>query len=108
MATVSSSFDSYQFWCLSDSGFSGTVSAAEINCYKGGTFVGRLRFIKEGATMWPNSLVGSVVYLNYPLARFSEIIASLRHEKPLTIYLDTVSLMGAVGTGSEPVGEEEG
>jgi hypothetical protein len=40
MAVVYSSFDSYDFWQVSDTGFSGAVHAASIKCYKGGAFVG--------------------------------------------------------------------
>jgi hypothetical protein len=47
--------------------------------------------------------------LAFPLSRMGEIMNFLRYEKPLLIYLDTVSNRGYLVTQSaEAVGEQEG
>lgn len=107
MPIVWKDFDSYQFWYVSDSGFGGTVNAAEINCRKAGSFVGRLVFVKEGASLPANDVIGGNPYIYYRLSAFNAVINTLRYETPLVLYVDPDSHIGAVGTGTEPVGEEE-
>jgi hypothetical protein len=107
MPFVWKDFDSYQFGYVSDSGFSGTVNAAEINCFKSNVFIGRLVFIKEGKAMPPNTLNSGFPYIYYPLSSFGDVITALRYEKPLSLYVDSDNHIGAITTGSEPVGEQE-
>lgn len=45
----------------------------------------------------------------FPIDRVEEVIATLREEKPLHIGIGTTFVnIGWLGTGTEPVGEEEG
>ena len=57
-------------------------------------------------------LLGSVptqmVMLRFPIGRIEEILATLRQEKPVHIGVDSGQKIGWVGTGAEPVGEQEG
>ena len=107
MSLVWKDFDSYQLKYVSDSGFTGNVNAGEIDCYKSNAFVARICFIKAGIPMLANAVNSGAPYVYYPLARFGDVIGILRYEKPLGLYVDTVSHVGAVSTGVEPVGEEE-
>jgi hypothetical protein len=107
MPIVWKDFDSYSFWYVSDSGFAGTVNAAQIECYKAGAFIGRLNFIKEGETLPANDVIGGYPYVYYHLSSFRDVIATLRYDKPLVLYVDSDSHVGAIGTGTEPVGEQE-
>jgi hypothetical protein len=107
MPLVWKDFDSYQFGYVSDSGFSGNVNACEINCFKAGTFVGRIVFIKEGKVIPANALYSGAPYVYYPLSQFGDVITTLRYEKPLSMYVDSDSHIGAITSGQEPVGEQE-
>jgi hypothetical protein len=109
MPVVWKDFDSYQISYVSDSGFTtGYVNACEVNCFKDGTFVARICFYKEGKAMPANTLNAGAPYIFYPLSQFIDVIDVLRYEKPLGIYVDTDSHVGALSTGQEPVGEQEG
>jgi hypothetical protein len=100
-------FDSYQLGYVTDSGFSGNVNACEINCFKSNAFVARICFIKEGKTIPANTTYSGAPYIYYPLSQFGDVIGILRYEKPLSLYVDTVSHVAAVTTGQEPIGEQE-
>jgi len=108
MAVVWKDFDTYQLSYVSDSGVSTYVNACEINCFNAGTFVGRICFFKEGRVIPANTLNAGAPYVFYPLSQFKDIVDILRYEKPLGIYVDPDSHLGAIGTGQEPVGEQEG
>ena len=107
MSVVWKDFDSYQLGYVSDSGFTGTVNACEINCFKSNAFVARICFIKEGKTIPANAVYSGAPYIYYPLSQFGDVIGTLRYEKPLSLYLDTDSHVGAITTANEPVGEQE-
>ena len=108
MPVVWKDFDSYQVSYVSDSGVSSYVNACEINCFKSGAFVARIFFYKEGKVLPANTLNSGAPYIFFPLSQFGDIIDILRYEKPLGLYVDSDSHVGALGTGQEPVGEQEG
>ena len=107
MPVIWKDFDSYQVGYVSDSGFTGNVNACEINCFKSNSFVARICFIKAGIALPANAVYSGAPYIYYPLSQFGDIIGILRYEKPLGLYVDTDSHVGAISTGGEPVGEQE-
>ncbi len=46
--------------------------------------------------------------LRYEIGRINEVLETLREEKPIHIGVNPTYHIGWVGTGSEPIGEEEG
>jgi len=107
MSLVWKDFDSYQLKYVSDSGFTGNVNACEIDCFKSNAFVARICFIKAGTTMPANAVNSGAPYVYYPLSQFGDVITTLRYEKPLSMYVDSDSHIGAITSGQEPVGEQE-
>lgn len=117
MAKVFKDFDGYTI-----QHFSGTsVNDVMINCYKGpvpsnfpSSPVGRLVFFRDSIPLPKNQDHEWGPEINYPLSRYMEIISTLREEKPLRLFFDTINLTGGLATGSvttfsvEAVGEEEG
>ena len=53
-----------------------------------------------------NTLNSGAPYIFFP-SQFGDII-NYRDTKPLGLYVDSESHVGALGTGEEPVGEQEG
>lgn len=116
MATVSG-FDKYVVRI--SGGNEGRVGL--VLCYSGNSFVGRIDFYPDGATMpqdylWHPSSVGESVVLHMPMSRFESVMSTVRVEKPLHLYIDVDRGIGAVTRGhghlatteKEPIGEEEG
>jgi hypothetical protein len=97
MSLISVDVDSYQFRYVSDSGFTGSVNACEIDLYKSGTFVARICFIKAGLPLPANAVYSGAPYLYFPLSQFGDIIGILRYEKAISFSLDTATLVGEIG-----------
>jgi hypothetical protein len=97
MSVISKAIDSYQIGYVSDAGFTGTVNACEINCYKSNTQVARICLIKAGLPLPANAVHSGVVYLYFPLSQFGDIIGIFRYEKALNLSLDTDTLVGEIG-----------
>lgn len=89
-------------------------------CYSGSSFVGRIDFYPDGATLpqdflWHHTPLVEFVILKMPMSRFEPIMSTVRSEKPLHLYIDVdrgtgVSTRGhghLATTDKEPVGEEE-
>ena len=100
-------------------GNSGRV--ALLLCYSGNSFVGRIDFYPEGASLpndylWHPNPVSDYVVLHMPMNRFESVMSIVRNEKPLNLYINVNRGTGASTPGSgylattdkEPVGEEEG
>ena len=103
MATVRKDFDAYKIFY-----YSGFTYEALIECFKEGVLVGRMVFFKEGHIP-PNKNYGSGPSIHYSLDRFDDVITTLRHEKPLFLFLNLDTLSGMLATSElEPTGEEEG
>ena len=96
MSLISQDFDSYQYNYVSDSGFSGTANACEINCYKNNVQVARLCFVKTGGSMFANAVHGGIPYLYFPMSQFGDVIGIFRYEKLLVISLDTDTNVGSI------------
>ena len=76
-----------------------------INCYIRDTAVGYIHFY-EGDLPEPEMLPTGALKLTFDYARYSEIINTIRYEKPLFISLYGEKSM--ISTVREPVGEQEG
>ena len=79
---------------------------ATITCISGGSAVGILRFIKDDVPL-PANIPGSAPTVHFPISQFNDVITTLRYEKPLQFNLSPQGI-ATVGTGREPIGEEEG
>jgi hypothetical protein len=87
---------------------------ANIICYKNYDIVGYINFYLERhvpeskletfATGSPKQFI----MLRFAIDRIDEILDTLRQEKPIHIAVDSSQKVGWVGTGAEPIGEEEG
>jgi hypothetical protein len=107
MPTISTSVDSYEVKYISDSGFSGSVNACEIDCFNASVFVARLCLIKAGLSLPANAVHDGAPYLYYPLSQFGDIVGILRYQKkPITLYLDTDSSVGGLLCGANQVGAQ--
>jgi hypothetical protein len=111
MAVYSNGFDSYQLF-LNTEPF---AYKAEINLFSAGVFAGRVVFYADGNTtitnqeFQPGGSTFKIPMLAFPLSRMGEIMNFLRYEKPLLIYLDTLSNRAYLATQTrETVGEQEG
>ena len=73
-----------------------------------GEYVGYAGIIKDGTPLpgnvqWPNGLLN--IYFHE--AEFVPVLDTLRNEKPMYVKFNTDLKWGSVGTGKEPVGEQE-
>jgi len=117
MATTKA-FNSYEIQI--SGGNDGRV--ALVMCYQGTSFVGRIDFHPDGAALnsdylWhPASQTVTYVVLKMPMSRFADVVATLRQEKPLQLYINVDAESGPATNGSgclktgsrEPVGEFTG
>jgi hypothetical protein len=109
MAQYTNGFDAYQVFNYSGP----TQLQIVIQVYASGIFNGRIGFYPENGPVAPNGEIQptgvKVPAINYPVSRFQGVMGMLRYEKPLYIYLDTVTGFGFLGTSQlEPIGEQEG
>ncbi len=103
MTQVSIPFDRYKIFYMG--GLNQTK--AQINCKNGDTLVGVLYF-KDPADVKETTCINNVVYLQYDINRFDEILQLFQYEGPLAIHYNTDSGTALLYTGStEPVGELE-
>jgi hypothetical protein len=103
MATVSKPFDSYKIFY-----YSGHPYEALIYCYQAGAYVGRIVFFKDAASTPANANYASGPSIHYPLSRYADVVDLLRHEKPLSLFLNLDNLIGILSTDeNEPTGEDE-
>jgi hypothetical protein len=113
MTMIRKEFDAYT---IQHYGFGNFTNEVVITCYKASTAaapftiagLGRLVFVKDGTPL-PNFVNPSFPDISFPISRYMEIISTLREEKPLFLWFDTVSKFGGLTTvEKELVGEEEG
>lgn len=89
-------------------------TVANIICYKQSDIVGYINFYLAGHV--PESkleILGTgspkkYIMLRFAIDRIDEILNTMRQEKPIHIAVDPGQKIGWVGTGAEPIGEEEG
>lgn len=73
-----------------------------------GAYIGYAGIIKTGAplpanTQWPNG----VLNIYFQETQFGPMLDTLRNERPVYVQYNTDLKWGSVGTGQEPVGEQE-
>lgn len=78
---------------------------AVITCFYEGKTVGYINFY-DGPVPEPEVLPKGILKLCFPLSRISEIVQTIRYEKPL--YLSLYGNKSVLSTIREPVGEQEG
>ncbi len=101
MNPINLQFDGYRLQYYSNQAY--------ITCLKGAQPLGTLCFHPDGTTLPPNKgWDDGVLVLNYYLSQFNDVIGILRYEKPLVLWFNPDNGMGALTTGPEPVGEQEG
>jgi len=87
----------------------GLPQEAEIDCFNDeNERAGIIYFFPDNVPLLPNQNTVNGIYLYYKLSRFADVMKMLKEEKPLYLYLNTVTSSGYIGTGFEPVGEQEG
>lgn len=87
----------------------GMPQAAEIDCFEGDVRVGQL-FFYNTSPIPDNSYAETVdvIFLNYQITQFNDVITILREESPLEIWFDRDNNAGYIATANyERVGEEE-
>ena len=74
----------------------------------GSLFAGYVHFMKEGATL-PANKVSPFNIFYMPIARLADVMSTLRHEKPLYLWVgDAPDYPCSIGTTSpEPIGDED-
>ena len=100
--------DSYEVYHYNFEEISERDATCLIMCNKDKKNVGWLKFIREGATI-PSSFesVSGTLVLFFPENQLTNMIETLRHEKPLYLWFVYASRSGWLSTSDEPIGEEE-
>ena len=80
-----------------------------IKCYYKEVFVLQLNFHPDHTTLPENhfDVRNNLVYLQYPMSMYYNIVDTLRNEKPIYFHWTRELNMGFLRTGKEPVGEGE-
>ena len=104
MATTQHEIATYLLYHMTNNFGQSTI----INCYDNDGFKGSLYFYKEGDTIPSSSKSSSGnIYLRFRESQLTDMLETLRQEKPLYIWLNDEGLFGGLKTSSELVGEEE-
>lgn len=108
MTSVNQLFDQYYIRYFSGNTASDlTKYSAYIYCFNGNSTIGKLFFYPEHFRLPADSLRNGLVELHFHERYLSNIIDTLRFEKPLYLYYSEASKHGWISTISEAVGEEE-
>jgi hypothetical protein len=93
------------------SGYVGGKHTGLVNFYEpSGAFIGYAEFIKNGEPLPPNrQRPDGEINIYYNETALGPMLDTLRNEKPVYVQFNTVPgwEWGSVGTGGEPVGEQE-
>ena len=111
MALIQKSFDSYviNYRCGPDASVPWTGGyRVMINCFLANSYVGGFRFLAEDVTLPSNTATASSIELHFHLSQLRDVLTILQYEKPLFLYCYDDTLVGILGTASEPIGEQEG
>lgn len=97
------------YYITGNSPTKGLPQEAEIDCFNDNNErAGIIYFYPENIPLPPNSDGINGIYLYFRPSRFNDVMTMLKEEKPLYLSLDTTNSSGYIGTGWEPVGEQEG
>ena len=83
----------------------GKAEKAVITCFMGDKTVGYIKFV-DGEAPDAEVLPNGTLHLFFAFSRLSEIINTLRYEKPL--FISIYGSKSVLSTVHEPVGEQEG
>ncbi|UCH57978.1 MAG: hypothetical protein JSV18_03505 [Candidatus Bathyarchaeota archaeon] len=81
------------------------TNRSQITLYDGNKVVAYVRFNDPGMTFENDYISGNIIRMHLPSSMFLSVIDILRNEKPVNVYF--AAGRGFLGTGKEPVGEEE-
>lgn len=81
------------------------TNRSQISLYDENRVVAYLRFNDPGMTFENDYISGGIIRMHLPSSMFHSVIDILRNEKPVVVYF--AANRGFLGTGLEPVGEEE-
>ncbi|MEB8329778.1 hypothetical protein OO009_10450 [Flavobacteriaceae bacterium KMM 6897] len=82
-------------------------SRAFVKCFHDDDFVVQINFYPENKNLPENhnDKRNKLVYLNYPMSMYPNVIDLLRNEKPIYFSYSESLKMGYLRTGKEPIGE---
>jgi len=98
----STEFDNYIIYHHQQNG---DADKAVITCFLGDRTVGFIKFV-DGKAPDAELLPNGTLQLYFSFSRLSEIINTIRYEKPL--YISIYGSKSVLSTVHEPVGEQEG
>lgn len=109
MAYINRPFTKYTtYYIAGASPAAGIAQDAEIDCFDdANNRAGIIYFMADTMPLPPNQNTVNGIYLYYRTRRFADVMHILQTEKPLYLSLNTVNATGYVGTGFEPIGENE-
>lgn len=81
------------------------TNRAQITLYNNSKVVAYVRFNDHGMVFENDSVSGGIIRMHLPSTMFENVLDVLRNEKPVNVYF--AANRGFLGTGKEPVGEEE-
>ncbi len=88
-----------------------TRQSATVLCYRpppdNASPAAYLRFYREGETIPESKELNGRLHLNFPGHQFTEVMETIRRERPTFAYYNTQWKSGYVMTHREPGGEEE-
>ena len=102
---IRNEFNKYKVQYYTD--VNATALIAIISCKMNSTYIGTMRFYKNGSTLPVNQESGNAVVLHYYEKSIPDILNILQNEKPLYLNLNTITNIGWLQTLDEVVGEEE-
>jgi hypothetical protein len=91
------------------SGYSNANQIGFVYLYEpSGTYIGYIGIIKDGTPLpdnvqWSNGILNIYFFS----AQFDALLDTLRNERPVYAKFNTDLKWGSIGTGREPVGEQE-
>jgi hypothetical protein len=109
MPVVRKDFDSYSFTYVGGPSLQSGTPGADIVCYRTNCRVGILRFFRDGVRIPENRVLpDGTLALYFEMSRFSDVMATLRYEKPLYLAVNSDNSFGYIGPATlEPTGEQE-
>ncbi len=81
------------------------TNRAQITLYSKDKVVAYVRFNDPGMFFENDYTSGGIIRMHMPSAMFRNVLDVLRNEEPIVVYF--AAGRGFLGTGKEPVGEEE-
>jgi len=111
MVSIVKEFDKYylNFFSMNEKGKHRRIyskASASLSLFFKAYEVGKIGFYDK-IPVRRNETLGKIPVLNFHISLLSDIMDTLRNEKPLYIQLSTDDWNGVLGTSAEPIGELE-